>query len=85
MMAKVEIYSTNSCPSCVRAKQLLDQKGVAYTEYKVDEDQDKFKEMKLRTNGGRTVPAIFIDDEHVGGFDALYALEKAGELDAKLK
>lgn len=84
-MAKVEIYSTNSCPSCVRAKQLLDQKGVAYTEYKVDEDQDKFKEMKLRTNGGRTVPAIFIDDEHVGGFDALYALEKAGELDAKLK
>ena len=83
-MAKVEIYSTRSCPSCVRAKQLLQQKGVTFTEYKVDEDRDKFEEMKQRTDGRRTVPSIFINDEFVGGFDAVLALEKAGELDKKL-
>ena len=84
-MSKIEIYSTRVCPSCVRAKQLLNQKKVEFVEYKVDEDQDKFKEMKLRSNGSRTVPQIFIDDEHIGGFDDLWALEKAGELDAKLR
>lgn len=83
-MAKVEIYSTRVCPSCVRAKQLLQQKQVDFVEYKVDEDEDKFKEMKLRSNGKRTVPQIFINDESIGGFDDLWALEKAGELDAKL-
>ena len=84
-MAKVEIYSTQRCPSCVRAKQLLQQKGVTFTEYKVDEDRDKFEEMKTRAQGRRTVPSIFINDEFVGGFDSLLALEQAGELDEKLK
>ena len=83
-MANIEIYSTKSCPSCVRAKQLFTHKSVEYTEYLVDQDQEKFKEMKLRTNGARTVPQIFIDGEAIGGFDDLWALEKAGELDAKL-
>ncbi len=83
-MAKIEIYSTMNCPSCLRAKKLLDSKNVEYTEFKVDQDPDKFKEMKLRSNGARTVPQIFINDEHIGGFDDLWALEKAGELDGKL-
>ncbi len=83
-MVKIEIYSTTTCPSCVRAKQLFENKGVEYTEYKVDQDTDRFKEMKLRANGSRSVPQIFINDEHIGGFDHLLALEKAGELDAKL-
>jgi len=83
-MAKIEIYSTKSCPSCLRAKQLFDNKSVEYTEFLVDQDEDKFKEMKLRANGTRTVPQIFINDKHVGGYDDLWALEKAGKLDAEL-
>ena len=83
-MAKIEIYSTQVCPSCKRAKQLFQQRGVEYTEYMVDNDPDKFKEMKLRANGRRTVPQIFINDEHIGGFDDLWALETAGELESKL-
>jgi len=81
----IEIYSTALCPSCVRAKQLLDQKGVSYHEYTVDKDEEKFKEMKLRTGGRRSVPQIFIHGEHIGGFDDLWKLEQAGELDLKLK
>ena len=84
-MAKIEMYSTNTCPSCQRVKQLFQNKGVEFIEYKVDEDPDKFKEMKLRTDGARTVPQVFINDELVGGFDDVWALEKAGELDARLK
>lgn len=84
-MAKVEMYSMQSCPSCMRAKQLFQAKGVEFTEYKVDADKEKFAEMKTRTDGSRTVPAIFINDEFIGGFDNLLALEKAGELDNKLK
>ncbi len=83
-MVKVEMYSTQACPSCVRAKQLLESKKVEWIEYRVDQDQDKFDEMKLRTNGSRTVPAIFINDQYVGGFDALWALEQSGELDKQL-
>jgi len=83
-MAKIEIYSTKTCPSCKQAKQLFDSKDAEYTEFLIDEDKDKFKEMKLRSNGARTVPQIFINDKHIGGFDALWALEKMGKLDAEL-
>ena len=83
-MAKIEIYSTHGCPSCIRAKQVFQNKGVEFSEYKVDQDREKFKEMKLRSNGARSVPQIFINDEHIGGFDDLWALEKAGKLDSKL-
>jgi len=83
-MAKVEIYSTLFCPYCARAKSLLEKKGVAYTNIDVMEDTARRDEMIERAGGRHTVPQIFIDGEHIGGSDELYALERAGALDAKL-
>lgn len=83
-MAKVEIYSTQICPYCVRAKDLLKRKGVEPIEYKVDSDDKRRDEMLERSGGRRTVPQIFIDDIHVGGCDDLYALDSKGELDGML-
>jgi glutaredoxin 3 len=82
-MAKVIIYSSASCSYCVRAKMLLDQKKVAYEEIRIDLDDQKRDEMIARS-GRRTVPQIFIDDQHIGGFDDLWALEQRGELDRLL-
>ena len=85
-MAKVEIYTWRSCPYCIRAKQLLDRKGVVYTEYAIDGDEAAREAMAARGNDGRrSVPQIFIDDSHVGGCDDLHALERAGRLDALLQ
>ena len=84
-MPKLEIYTKKTCPYCVRAKQLLDHKGVSYTEIKVDENQKDYEMMLLRAEGRRTVPQIFINDLGIGGCDDLYALEKAGKLDSLLK
>lgn len=84
-MAKVEVYSKNHCPYCVRAKQLLEKKGVEYTEYRVDLDHSKLKEMLARSEGRRTVPQIFINDHAIGGSDDLFALDAKGELDNLLK
>lgn len=85
-MAKVEIYTWRACPFCIRAKQLLDRKGVAYTEYAIDGDEAARDAMAARGNDGRrSVPQIFIEDQHVGGCDALHALERSGHLDALLK
>jgi glutaredoxin 3 len=83
-MAKVVVYSTATCPYCVRAKMLLDQKKVAYEEIWVDRDDQKREEMVTRS-GRRTVPQIFINDQPIGGFDDLWALEQKGELDQLLK
>ena len=83
-MARVEIYSTLFCPYCARAKNLLEKKGVDYVNIDVIEDTSKREEMMKRAGGRQTVPQIFIDGEHVGGSDELYALERAGKLDAKL-
>lgn len=83
-MAKVEIYSTRVCPYCVRAKQLLDNKGVEYTEYHVDKDHDKLTEMMQRCDNRRSVPQILINDQAIGGFDELSALEHDGKLDIML-
>ena len=83
-MAKVEIYSTIFCGYCARAKALLTRKGVAYENIDVLEDPSRRDEMVARAGGGTTVPQIFIDGAHIGGSDDLYALERAGELDAKL-
>lgn len=79
-MTKVEIYSTSACVYCVRAKQLLQSKGITFTEYRIDQDTVKREEMLTRAPGARTVPQIFINDESIGGFDALWALDKAGAL-----
>ena len=83
-MAKVEIYTWSTCPFCVRAKGLLDRKGVAYSEVSVDGDEPGRDAMAARGNGKRSVPQIFIDDQHVGGCDELHGLERAGKLDALL-
>jgi glutaredoxin 3 len=84
-MAHVELYSTTVCPFCVKAKNLLDQKGVKYTEYKVDSDMEQRKKMLERSNGARTVPQIFINNKHIGGCDDLYKLNDKGELDKLLE
>jgi glutaredoxin 3 len=78
------IYSTGWCPYCERARALLERKGAAFREIKVDEDPAERATMLTRSGGRRTVPQIFIGDRHVGGFDELYALDKAGELDELL-
>ena len=82
-MAKVVIYTTTICPYCVRAKMLLQRKGVPYEEVDVSGDHDARQALTARTRQ-RTVPQIFINDEHIGGCDDLFALERAGQLDAKL-
>lgn len=82
-MAKVEMYSSAWCPFCVRAKMLLKNKSVAFDEIDVDRDPAQRAEMQAR-GGGRTVPQIFINAQSIGGCDELYALERAGKLDALL-
>ena len=84
-MPKIEIYSGDYCPYCTRAKVLLKQKGLAFTEYNVQQHPEKRDEMLERSNGARTIPQIFINDRHVGGCDDLYALDKKGELQGWLK
>ncbi len=83
-MAKVEIYTTSVCPFCIRAKALLDKKNVSYTETDVMADPAKRTEMLKRSEGRKTVPQIFINNEGIGGCDDLYALEQKGALDALL-
>ena len=78
------MYSTRMCPFCVMAKRLLQSKGVTFDEIRVDEDHARREEM-MRVTGRRTVPQIFVGDQHVGGFDDLSALERAGALDPLLK
>lgn len=80
-MANVEIYTKAYCPFCVRAKMLLEEKGVSYQEVKIDEHPERRPEMIERSNGGSTVPQIFINDQSIGGCDDLYALQYAGKLD----
>jgi len=83
-MANIEMYTTQVCPYCVRAKDLLKRKGQTVTEFRVDSDDALRDEMLKRANGKRTVPQIFIDGVHVGGCDDLYALDSAGKLDGML-
>jgi glutaredoxin 3 len=84
-MPKILMYSTAVCPYCIRAEQLLKQKGVAEIEkVRIDLDPQRRDEMMART-GRRTVPQIYIDDFHVGGCDDLIALDRSGQLDTLLK
>lgn len=83
-MAKVEIYTTSYCPFCIRAKSLLKNKGIAFSEIDVSDD-DAMREKMIELSGGRrTVPEIFINGKIVGGYEELSALDAAGELDAML-
>ncbi|MBS4047058.1 MAG: glutaredoxin 3 [Alphaproteobacteria bacterium] len=83
-MAQIEIYTTFMCPYCSRAKALLEKKGQTYNEIDVSYDAAKREEMTQKAGGVRTVPQIWINGTHVGGSDDLYALERAGKLDAML-
>ena len=83
-MKPVKIYTTQTCPYCVRAKKLLQKKNVAYQEIDVSWD-DEAQMQLMQSTGRRTVPQVFIGDTHVGGSDDLYALEQRGELDALLQ
>jgi glutaredoxin 3 len=85
MAANVEIYTWSTCPFCIRAKALLDKKGVDYTEYCIDGDEAARSEMSERANGRRSLPQIFINDQHIGGCDDLYALNSKGKLDPLLQ
>ena len=82
-MAKVVIYTTTICPYCVRAKMLFQRKGVSYEEIDVSRDNDLRLQLMQQTKQ-RTVPQIFINDQHIGGCDDLYALERQGALDPLL-
>ncbi len=79
-MKEVIVYSKEVCPYCVKAKNLLQRKGVSYIEIKITTDEQK-EEMIKKSGGRMTVPQIFIGESHVGGCDDLYALEAAGKLD----
>jgi glutaredoxin 3 len=80
---RVIVYTTDFCSSCLRAKQLLRNKNVVFEEINIGEDDDLREEMIARS-GRRTVPQIFINDRHIGGFDDLYRLNVAGGLDPLL-
>ena len=84
-MAHVVVYSGEKCPYCLRAKLLLDKKGVRYAEYDVRADPARLEEMLAKSGGQQTIPQIFIGGQHIGGCNDLYALEKAGRLDALLE
>ena len=83
-MAEVTIYTTMTCPYCMRAKALLGKKGVKFHEVDVSGNAAKRDEMTTRAGGRYTVPQIFIGETHVGGCDDLYALEGANKLDPLL-
>lgn len=83
-MPQVDIYTRPLCGFCTAAKRLLDKKGVQYNETNIWTTDGARDEMLERSNGGQTVPQIFIGDAHVGGCDDLFELERAGKLDAML-
>ena len=83
MTQRVVMYATRYCPYCMRARSLLDDKGVEFQEIRVDNDWEKRREMEVKSRR-RTVPQIFIGGRHVGGYDELRALDLAGQLDPLL-
>ena len=83
-MPEITVYSGPFCPYCTKAKALLDRKNVSYEDFNVKEDSVKFDEMLARSSGRKTIPQIFINGQHIGGCDDLYALDAAGKLDELL-
>lgn len=83
-MPPITLYTTPFCGYCAAAKSLLTRKGASYVEIDVSADPARRAEMTQRSNGGRTVPQIFIGDRHIGGFDDMNALDRAGKLDPLL-
>ncbi len=83
-MPDIIIYTKDYCPYCVKAKELLTQKKVSFTEIRIDL-QPELREEMIAKSGRHTVPQIFINGHHVGGCDDLYALEAQGKLDQLLR
>ena len=83
-MSQVTIYTKAYCPYCVRAKSVLDNKGVSYQEIRIDEQPELRPEMITRAGGRSTVPQIFIGERHIGGCDDMLALDASGQLDPLL-
>ena len=83
-MAEIIIYTTNYCPYCVKAKQLLLNKGVDFEEIDLTNDDDGRIQLVERSGGRKTVPQIFIDGKHIGGCDDLFSLDANKELDTLL-
>lgn len=84
MTPKVEIYTWRTCPFCIRAKSLLEQKGIDFIEYSIDGDEAARSQMTKRAQGRKSLPQIFINDKHIGGCDDIHALEAQGKLDPLL-
>lgn len=83
-MKKIILYSTRTCGFCRAAKNLLDDKGISYIEIDISSDPELRGQMMTKANGSRTVPQIFINDAHLGGFSDLYSLQQSGTLDKLL-
>ena len=83
-MSDVQVYTTDNCPYCTRAKALLQKRGIAFEEVDVSQDPSK-RDWLVKTTGRRTVPQIFIKGEAIGGSDELHALDRSGDLARKLK
>jgi glutaredoxin 3 len=83
-MARVEMYTTRTCPFCVRAKRLLEERGIPFDEIDVADD-DELRADLIRRTGRRTVPQIFIDGKPIGGYEELHALDVSSELATMLK
>lgn len=84
MTALVTVYSTSACPYCVRAKQLLERKGIEYKEINLSQEAPEVRIELMQRTHHRTVPQIFIKEQFIGGFDQLYALEREGKLEELL-
>ena len=84
MSATIDLYTTRTCPYCIKAKKLLDLKACAYNEIDVTDQPEQRQQLIEKANGQRTVPQIFINGQHIGGCDDLYALDAKGELDPLL-
>ena len=82
-MSEVTIYTTATCPYCLRAKHLLEKKGAAFAEIRVDLEPQRWQEMETRTQRN-TVPQIYIGERHIGGFDDMVELDMDGDLDKLL-
>jgi len=79
-VAQIEMYTTHVCPYCVAAKNLLKSKGLAWNEIFVDTDPARREQMLERSQGRRSVPQIFVNGHHVGGYDDLVAADRSGQL-----
>ena len=83
-MSNITIYTKDYCPFCIKAKSLLTMKKIKFTEINLNENPDQFDGMLKKSNGARTVPQIFNDNNYIGDCDKIYALHSEGTLDRLL-